>query len=398
MTRKALIAEDDPSSALLLKTMLEKWGYVVVTAVDGKEALEKIRRDNDIQLVISDWMMPNMNGVDLCRQIRLLEGRPYAYLILLTAKAEVRDIVQGMEAGADDFVGKPFDQHELRARLHAGERVIELQNKLAEKLREEQRASEQMKRDLEAAAIIQNSMLPARNKILNGLRYTWRYQPCEQIGGDLFNVIDLDEGRVGIYIFDVSGHGVPAALQSVALGRMLSAFDPSASLLFKPGSNSGNFELLSPAEVVSQLNGRFQAAASRGDFITLLYGIFNADDLTFRFCRAGHPPPVHLSDGKSRPVVDDGGMPIGIMLNTSYTDSTMRLKKGDRLYFFTDGVTETSDSSGDLFGEKRLSALLEGKAQLGLDEGLEAAVSEITAWRKGAAQSDDFTILAIEVL
>jgi len=127
---RALIADDDPTALLLLASVLEGWGYQVVTARDGIEAWDLLRRGDAPPLAILDWMMPGLDGVEVCRKVRQASAAPYVYLIMLTAKTGRQDIVRGMEAGADDYVAKPFDEHELEVRLRAGRRIVELQEAL----------------------------------------------------------------------------------------------------------------------------------------------------------------------------------------------------------------------------------------------------------------------------
>ena len=128
---KILLAEDEAVSQRLLQSYLQKWGHEVVLARNGAEAW-RLFQEGDFPVVISDWIMPEMEGVELIRRIRAAQRPKYVYTILLTAKSQKEDVVEGMEAGADDFVTKPFDRDELRVRLRAGERVLELEHTLAE--------------------------------------------------------------------------------------------------------------------------------------------------------------------------------------------------------------------------------------------------------------------------
>jgi len=129
---KILIAEDDPSFCRLLKEKLTMWGYDVVVAENGKEALEILLSDGSPRLAMLDWMMPGMEGIEVCRKVREKVQEPYTYIILLTAQQRDEDLVAGMEAGADDYITKPFKHNELRLRLRAGRRIIELQSELIE--------------------------------------------------------------------------------------------------------------------------------------------------------------------------------------------------------------------------------------------------------------------------
>ena len=127
---RILIAEDDPAFRHLLGEILTKWGYEVLVAQDGNEAYQILVSENAPQLAILDWKMPGMEGIEICRKIRKDAGESYAYIILLTSQQRDEDLVIGMKAGADDYIIKPFKHHELRVRLRAGRRIIELQNEL----------------------------------------------------------------------------------------------------------------------------------------------------------------------------------------------------------------------------------------------------------------------------
>ena len=138
-TTKILVAEDEITFRHMLKTFLTKWGYEVTAVSDGLEAWRVLQREDRPRLAVLDWMMPNMDGVEICRAIRESKPDPYIYLLLLTSRDQKQDVVEGIEAGADDYLVKPFDPQELRARIHAGERIIELEDRLVraqESLRE----------------------------------------------------------------------------------------------------------------------------------------------------------------------------------------------------------------------------------------------------------------------
>ncbi len=127
---KVLIAEDDPVSRRVAEAFFRKWGYEVVLAQDGDEAWKALEREDAPRLAVLDWMMPGLAGTDICKRVRAREGRTYVYILLLTAKAQKRDLLEGMDAGADDYLAKPFDANELRARLRVGQRILELQDEL----------------------------------------------------------------------------------------------------------------------------------------------------------------------------------------------------------------------------------------------------------------------------
>jgi PleD family two-component response regulator len=127
---KILIADDSIVSRHLLEATLRKWGYEVTVACDGAEALETLQQEDAPALAILDWMMPGMTGLEVCRRLRQRSREPYTYILLLTSKSQKEDLIEGMEAGADDYIIKPFDQHELQVRLRAGTRLVDLQAEL----------------------------------------------------------------------------------------------------------------------------------------------------------------------------------------------------------------------------------------------------------------------------
>jgi diguanylate cyclase (GGDEF)-like protein len=161
---RILVAEDDAITRTLLKANLSKWGYEVITCVDGVEAWEALQKEDAPPLAILDWMMPGIDGVALCRRLRRRDKRSYVYVILLTAKSLRKDIVKGLEAGADDYVIKPFDPHELRVRVRAGSRIISLQEELVRAL---EHSEYQARHDALTGLLNRRSMLDLVNKELS---------------------------------------------------------------------------------------------------------------------------------------------------------------------------------------------------------------------------------------
>ena len=145
MPDRILIADDDPITRLMLSTLLKEWGYDVAEARDGPEALRILEQDESPAFAIVDWLMPGMDGVDVCRAIRKSREAKPLYVILLTVKSERAALLEALAAGADDFVSKPFDYEELRVRLQVGKRVIGLQESLLQHARELQEALDQVK-------------------------------------------------------------------------------------------------------------------------------------------------------------------------------------------------------------------------------------------------------------
>jgi two-component system cell cycle response regulator len=203
---KILIADDSIVSRHLLEATLRKWGYEVMVACDGAEALELLQREDAPSLIILDWMMPGMTGVEVCRRIRERDSEPYTYILLLTSKSQKEDLIEGMDAGADDYITKPFDQNELQVRLRAGTRLVDLQSQLL-KAREDLR--DQATRDSLTRLWNRSSILTELGRELARAQ-----RECRPLG---VVIVDLDHFK---QVNDTYGHLAGDAVLREAARRM----------------------------------------------------------------------------------------------------------------------------------------------------------------------------------
>ena len=395
---KILIAEDELVSRRLLESRLKKWGYEVTAAKDGKEAWEIFQKEH-FPMVISDWMMPEMDGLELLRRIRASERPGYVYTILLTARTEKEDILAGMESGADDFITKPFDKDELLARLKVGLRITDLERDLAHRNQELEKINERMRRDLEAAAKIQQSLLPAQLPVCENVNFAWKYVPCDELAGDTLNLFRLDEDHIGLYLLDVSGHGVPAALLSVNLSRILNPNPEQSNLLKEQSPGTSSYHLVQPEEVADRLNQRFPLDSCTEQYFTIQYGLLNVKSNSLTFISAGHPPMIHLKADGSSQAIQVRSMPIGFMVGVGkvYTEQNLDLKDGDRLYFYSDGIIEAMNPQKEQFGIECLLETLNNARTLSLQESLDQITDELDHWTVGQGCGDDVSLLALEI-
>lgn len=398
---KILIAEDEQIPRQLLQFQLQQWGHSVVVAENGRIAWELLQK-HDCQLVISDWEMPEMSGIDLIRKIRETERAGYVYAILLTSKSERSSVIAGLTTGADDYLAKPVNKDELQARLQPGLRILELEQRLAERHRElEVRnclladANTKMKRDLDAAAQIQQAFLPGRIQDIPNVQFAWHYSPCTELAGDMLNVMRLDDEHVGVYLLDVSGHGVQAALMAVTACRYLSSHKDASSVLWERRDGSAEYHLASPAAAAAQLNARFVSQCLTEQYFTLVYGILNQRTGQFRYTVAGHPSPVHVAQHNYPMFLSGDGYPIGIA-ETDYEEHAIQLTPGDRLIFYSDGVTECMNASEELFGNARFLRSLQYLADHSLDSTLSKILTNIKSWSGTAPFHDDISMIALE--
>ena len=201
---------------------------------------------------------------------------------------------------------------------------------------------------------------------------------------------------VGLYILDVSGHGVASALMSVTLSRLLSPPSEPSSILIRSADATGRCDVTPPAEVADRLNRLFPFGSATDKFATMVYGILNAATGEFRYVAAGRAGPVHVPSGADPVTLKGQGISIG-MADDAYEEQSILLGPGDRLYLCSDGVTEAMDSSGKQFGDARLLESIARDRSEPPHESVAPLLGEIARWRGFERFQDDISILAVEV-
>lgn len=389
---KVLLVDDDPVVLMLLSMFLQSKGYSIAKASDGKTALEILEK-GDINLVITDWMMPVMDGVALCQAIRGKLHINYVYLIMLTSNTSEDSLMTAMEAGVDDFLVKPFSPAELGARLHAAERVLALEMGLQKKNHELAKAYQQLSRELELAKAMQLAMLPDR-MAFGRLSFDWVFEASSYVGGDVFDYFWVDDHHLCFYVIDVAGHGVSGAMMAFnAQNYLLSSSQEIAKTIIRQNGDIG-----STAEImVARQNQHFMQIKDTSLYLTMIYGLINVETGLVALVQAGHPHPLHVDVAGKVTAIGDGGLPIGILSDATYEAHLLQLLSGARLYLYSDGVTECTNAVGKGFGQQRLENILGRQqykplAQAGLD-----VRQALFDW-KGSSEAfdDDVTFLSLE--
>jgi sigma-B regulation protein RsbU (phosphoserine phosphatase) len=393
---RVLIADDDRLQRCLLETSLSAWGYDVTCVDNGMRAWELLQGESQFSLLITDWVMPELDGVALCRKLRSEQRDPYLPVILISSRDGSEDMIQALNSGADAFLKKPIEPGQLLAQIGVAERILRLEERLSEQVRELRVVNERLESGLNAAATVQASLLPEVSPKIHGVDFEWSYEACESLGGDMFNIFRLDERRVGIYVLDVSGHGPSAALQSVTLSHVLTPFDQQGGILKRISGRSGHYEVTSPVEVARRLNREFPLIERSGQFFTFLYGILDVESRVVRYVRAGHPGPVVVSSDGVRCLEKGGGIPIGILPDAEYEEEQLELSPGDCLVFYTDGVLETLNVHQEVFGLDRLTQCL-SESGGGIAERLRALRLSLDTFGRGEPRRDDVTFVGLEV-
>ncbi len=351
-----LVVEDSRIQAKILSNKLLEAGYEVRTAENGQIGLEMIRQQRPT-LVISDIEMPIMTGYELCHAVKNDPQLRTIPFILLSTLADAQDIIKGLHCGADNYVTKPYDPQFLISRVaslletpladvddeqqldvtlggtrytvKAGrqqvlnllvstfENAVEKNQELVrtneeltvakeqltrwndelEKLNQRlESANDRMTRDLDAAAKVQQSLLPTSDPDTSRVNFAWQYIPCDELAGDFLNFFALDDDHIALYVVDVSGHGVASSLLSVTIGRLMTPLVSASSLLVQD-DGAGGTRIVPPSEVAYELNRRFPMEEQNELFFTMLYGVLKLSTLEFQFVSAGHDPVVHVRAG-----------------------------------------------------------------------------------------------------
>jgi sigma-B regulation protein RsbU (phosphoserine phosphatase) len=390
-----LVVDDTPANLQVLAGMLKDRGYRVRPVPNGKLALLAAQREPP-DLILLDINMPEMNGYEVCEHLKAddqLKGIP---IIFISALTEPLDKVKAFAIGGVDYLTKPFQMEELHARVETHLKLRRLQIELEETNSRLAQANGRMSRDLQSAAKIQETFLPREAPCVRGTEFAWIYQPCDELGGDGLNVIPLGDRKVGLYILDVSGHGVASALLSVTLSRLLSPPSEPSSIVIRDRGVGDRFDIRRPAEVAAHLNRLFPFDSATAQLTTMVYGILDAATGEFCYVSAGHPGPVHLPSGAEPLILESQGFPLGLT-DDAYEERSVRLAPGDRLYLYSDGVPEAMDGDCKQFGVPRLlEAIGQGRSDP-LQESVATLLRKITQWHGSERPKDDISILAVEV-
>jgi len=397
LIREVLVVEDSPAERFLLSERISKLGYKVIQAEDGIEAIVQLQQNN-VSIVVSDWIMPGVSGIELCQEIK---NRNFddPYFILLTGKDSIEDLVQGMEAGADDFIAKPCNSNELRVRLKAGERVMEMRESLENKnnelkkfIKREKAFNKRTRNDLCVASDMILNLLPDTSKKINNIGVSGYFSPASEIGGDFYNYFPLDDDHVGFYILDVCGHGIASALFSFTLARTILPYPKEISFLYEGD------KIKKPSEVVQYLNNYFNNKNPNDQYFTMVYGVLNINNGVGSFCQAGHPAPTIVGNDGKITQLGGSGFPVGLLPGVTYEDTDFILDINSRLVLTSDGLIECFNQDGEQFGSSNLEKLMTSQSDKSLSEMNINVEKTFDSWSGGKEQSDDMTLLVIERL
>ena len=378
-TYKILVVDDEPDvEPLVLQRMrrdIRSRKYEFVFAHNGVEAVELLNKDEDIDMVISDINMPQMDGLTLLEQIS--EINPNIRSIIVSAYGDMKNIRTAMNRGAFDFVTKPLDFGDLRVTI---ERTLRHMEEWREALPSRDKLVA-LQNELDVANGIQQSILPTVFPSRDDYQIYASMEPARNVGGDFFDVVRLEGGRVGLAIADVSDKGVPAAL-----------FMMSSRTWMKGAAISSP----EPGTVLGEVNALLHEDNETQMFVTVLYAVYDPETGEFTYASGGHDAPLLVHpDGSSELLPLTGGIALGIVSDLAYGQNSAVLDHGDTLVLYTDGVTEAMNGEGEQFGIERLRKVFSDRAPKDANEAAHKVFEAVNTFADGAAQSDDITCLTI---
>jgi sigma-B regulation protein RsbU (phosphoserine phosphatase) len=246
---------------------------------------------------------------------------------------------------------------------------------------------------LKAGAEIQRSLMAINPPDAKTIDVVWRFMPCQRIGGDIFNILRLDEDHWAIYMLDVSGHGITSSMVAVSVSQML---QPRVGFLLKKNiEKAPYYEIVPPTEVLNEMDREYPI--ERFDkFFTISYCILNVKDGTLRYSNAGHPPPVLLRKDGSLELLNEGGTIIGMGGLIPFEEGRRKLCSGDKLFLYTDGIAEYQNEDGLFYDEDRFFAELKRLKDRLLSNIIDGVIESMMSFGNNTEPQDDISLLAVE--
>ena len=376
---KILVVDDEPDlEPLVLQRMrrrIRSGQYSFVFARNGVEALDVLREEEDVDMVISDINMPQMDGLTLLEQIPKVD--PNVRSIIISAYGDMKNIRTAMNRGAFDFVTKPLDFDDLQITI---ERTLAHLVEWREALSSRDRLVS-LENELGVASNIQQSILPTLFPKGEDFSIFASMEPAKEVGGDFYDIIRLDRDRIGIAIADVSDKGVPAALFMMS------------SRTWLKGAAIGNYE---PGAVLKEVNDLLCEGNDAMMFVTLLYGVYDPATGNLTYANGGHTAPyVRRADGSVISLPFTGGVAMGVLEGLDYEQETFQLQPGDAVFFYSDGVSEAMNENGEEFGVDRMADVLAANPSQNPEAINNAIFEGVRAFAGDTPQSDDITCLTL---
>jgi len=371
-TESILLVDDNPTNLQVLFQTLEGVGCKLLIAKNGNGALTiagKARPD----LILLDIMMPDIDGYEVCRQLKADPATADVPVIFLSALGETEDKVKGLHLGAVDYITKPFHPDEVIARVNTHLTIHRLK-------REVENQKDQLEHELEVVSEVQRKLLPKKLPEIDGFKLAAHYETSRYAGGDYYDIMKLSETQWGFLIADAEGHSAPAAVLMAMTCALFRAYPDSSA---------------DPAAVINYLNQHLCKVAEPS-FMTALYAIYDAAQQTMRIARAGQPLPMiyRSAENKAFEMKCPGVYPLGIEpYEIEIPVTEINLLPGDRFLVYTDGLSERFNAAGETYGENRLLKPLADENAASPQDVVAAIMGDVDQFAGNHPADDDQALL-----
>jgi phosphoserine phosphatase RsbU/P len=378
-----LLVDDNESNRDMLSRQLERQGYSISLAENGQQALESLRT-GQFDLILLDIIMPGMDGYEVLEYLKSDKDLRHIPVIMISALDEMESVIRCIEIGAEDYLPKPFDPVLLRARIGASLEKKRLRDQEQMYMQALVETQERLNKELQEAADYVKSILP--EPLSGPIETHWCFIPSTQLGGDAFGYHWIDDDHFGMYLLDVCGHGVGAALLSISVMNVLR----SQSL---PGT-----DFKDPAQVLKALNESFQMERQNDQYFTIWYGVYEKKEQRIIYAGGGHPPAVAvigpLTKGGEFQKLKGSGPPVGWDIDSHYGNKYFDLVPDTRLFIFSDGTYEIAREDGSMLDMNEFIGFLAQPADGELTD-IERIVKFSRAVRGSDTFEDDFSLVEI---
>ncbi len=393
MPEKILLAQQETAAAQAIYQVLRDEGYHILRAASLPETERMLHQLPDLLLLDSD--------LDDLRQANSWSGLAFQCqqdsisCLLYSSRVQGCEINNAAPSWVADTISRPDNAQEVLFKVAAQLTIRRLTYEAELANRQRLEKQQQLEEYQRSAAEIQKSLLPTSLPDIANLQVAWRLVPCEQVGGDLFNVVRLTEDTVLAYVLDVSGHGISSAMVTVSVYQSLSPH--AGRIVRRPLDRPPYFRLLSPAEALRQLEQEYPLERF-GKFFTISYLLINTRTGRVRYSSAGHPPPLLARSDGSCQALNAGGSIIGTGCSGPFEEEEIQLHRGDRLFLYSDGITEHSNHHDQQFGQERLFRRLAANRKRALEPACDNLIEALKSHGQDIIFKDDVTLIGIEYL
>lgn len=395
-----LVVDDSLDNQMLFEDILDEYVDIVFadSALEAYDFLN-IGKDNpsnpdtpeqEIEVILMDVMMPGISGIEATRTISTDERYCDIPIIIVTARTDDETLQNAFEAGAIDFLTKPVKEIELIARLKSA-RLIYQQTKARKERENDLKALlDEIQRDLNAAGILQKSLMPDIDRNYAGIEANYYFSTCSSVGGDLLNVFSINESSTAFFLLDVSGHGARAALIAFSVYQLLSSNIDNNNIV-----KDSQGVVRDPSEVASIIHNEFKSKFENYGFCTMIYGVYNNENNLVRFVRCGHQPPLKLLENGDLHRYEKGDIALWFPMQSNFQTLTTTLQKNEVMVLFSDGITEAS-KNGKYYENERFESSLKKHCKSSLKALKRGIVDDLHQWLDSEPIRDDVSLLLLK--